>query len=115
MKIKASARFAKIAPSKARPFARLLKGRTLEEALHSSEYSSQKGARLIGKVLKSMVANLAAGKLNADDFRVENVIVEQGPTAKRFWPRSRGMARPVVKRTCHIRVVLTDNKEDRKE
>lgn len=115
MKVNASARFVKVAPSKVRPFARLLKGKSLKEALTAASFSSQKGAFFIGKLLKSMAANLAGSELSGHDFHVVKVAIEQGPTAKRFWPRSRGMARPIIKRTSHIRIVLSDTKETGKE
>ena len=115
MKVNASARFVKVAPSKVRPFARLLKEKSLKEALSATGFSNQKGAFFIGKLLKSMAANLAVNKLNGNDFHVEKVAIEQGPTSKRFWPRSRGMARPIIKRTSHIRIVLSDIKETGKE
>lgn len=115
MKVNASARFVKVAPSKIRPLARLLKGKSLKEALSAAGLSNQKGAFLIGKLLKSMAANLAGNELSGNDFYIEKVAIEQGPAAKRFWPRSRGMARPIIKRTSHIRIVLSDLKEIGKE
>jgi len=111
MKVNASARFVRVSPSKVRPFARLLKGLPLEQALATAGFDSKKGAFFIGKLLKSMAGNLSVRKLNSDDFYVETIVVEQGPTLKRFWSRSRGMVRPVVKKTSHIKIVLTDNKE----
>ncbi len=115
MKLSASARFVRVSPSKVRPFARLLKGMSIEDAMTAAGFSNKKGAFFIGKLLKSMVANLASNKLNENDYYIAQVAIEQGPTLKRFWPRSRGMARPVIKRTSHIRIVLADNKENRKE
>jgi len=106
-RIQAVAKYVKIAPSKAMPFARLLKGVTVENALKITQFSDKKAAFLIGKALKSALANAENNaKLSADDFRVESVVIEPGPTMKRFWARSRGMVRPVHKRTSHIRVVL---------
>lgn len=115
MKINASARFVKVAPSKVRPFARLLQGKSLKVALTAAGFSNQKGAFFIGKLLKSMAANLAGNELSSNDFYVVKLAIEQGPAAKRFWPRSRGMARPIIKRTSHIRIVLSDIKETGKE
>lgn len=115
MKVNASARFIRGSPSKIRPFARLLKGKSLKDAQSAAGFSRQKGAFLIGKLLKSMAANLAGNELKADDFHIEKLAIEQGPTSKRYWPRSRGMARPVAKRTCHIRIVLSDIRETGKE
>ena len=57
MKIEASSRFARIAPTKARPLARLLKGLSVADALRATAFSRQKAAFLIGKVLKSAIAN----------------------------------------------------------
>lgn len=111
MKINASARFVRVSPSKVRPLARLLRGLPLNEALTTAGFNLTKGAFYIGKLLKSMAGNLAVKKMNSDDFNVEKVVIEQGPTLKRFWPRSRGMVRPVVKKTCHIKIILADNKD----
>jgi large subunit ribosomal protein L22 len=109
MKIEASSRFARIAPTKARPLARLLKGLSVADALRATAFSRQKAAFLIGKVLKSAIANAENNaKPSAEDFRVEQVIVEQGPMMRRHWSRSRGMVRPVTKRTSHIRIVLVN-------
>lgn len=115
MKINASARFVKVSPSKVRPFARLLKGKSLKEAQTAAGFGNQKGAFFIGKLLKSMAANLAGNELSGNDFHVEKIAIEPGPVTKRFWPRSRGMARPIIKRTSHIRIVLSDTKETGKE
>jgi large subunit ribosomal protein L22 len=38
-------------------------------------------------------------------------VVQEGPRLRRFWPRARGSAGPVLKRLCHVRIVLTDGKE----
>lgn len=115
MKVSAAARFVRISPSKVRPLARLLPGLALDQALAATGFSPRKGAWLIGKLLKSMAANLADRKLNGDDFRVEKVMVEQGPVLKRYWARSRGMARPVKKRTSHIKIVLVEKTRKGKE
>ncbi len=78
MKLSASARFIRVSPSKVRPFARLLKGMTLEEAIAAAGFDNTKGAFFIGKLLKSMVANLASNKLNENDYHIAQVAIEQG-------------------------------------
>ncbi len=110
MKIQAVSRAARIAPSKAIPVARLLKGLPIDRALARVTFSRTKAAALIRKTLKSAVANVEHNaKLSPDDFRVEAVRVELGPAMKRYWSRSRGMARPVRKATSHLRVILTND------
>ncbi len=109
MHVEASSRFVRVAPSKVRPVARLLKGLPVADALKATAFGQQKAAGLIGKVLKSAIASVEhTHKLEADAFWVDQVLVEQGPTLKRHWARSRGMARPVARRTSHIRVILAN-------
>lgn len=112
MKITAISRFVRLSPSKALGFARLLKGMPVADALKAAQFSDKKAALLIGKALKSAIANAEnnAG-VSASGFHVENVVIEKGPVMKRYWHRSRGMARPIQKRTSHIRVVLADDKQ----
>lgn len=110
MKITAVSKYVKLSPLKAVAFVRLLKGLPVAEALKVTKFSNKKAAWLVEKTLKSAIANAENNaKLSADDFHVENVIVERGPSSRRFWCRSRGMPRPITRRTSHIRVILTDN------
>ena len=107
MKIESTTRFARISPLKVRPLARLLKGLSVADALRATRFNHSKGAALIAKTLKAAIADVEnTAKLSADEFHVEQVLVEPGPVMKRYWARSRGMARPVLKRTSHIRVIL---------
>jgi len=110
MKITAVSRYVKISPSKVFSLARLLKGLPVADALKVTKFSNTKAAFFVEKTLKSAVANAENNaKVSADDFRVGNVIVERGPGMKRHWARSRGMARPVLKRTSHIRILLVND------
>ena len=110
MKITSVSKYVKISSSKVFSFARLLKGVPVAKALAMTKFSKAKAAALIGKTLKSAIANAENNqKLSAEDFRVKNVIVERGPRTKRYWSRSRGMARPIYKPTSHIRVSLVND------
>lgn len=109
MDITAKIKYARIAPRKARDLARAIQGRPVAEALRATEVSERKAAGLIGKTLKSAIANAEHNhKVSADALRVKSAVVDGGPVLKRFWPRSRGMASPIQKRTSHISIVLTD-------
>jgi large subunit ribosomal protein L22 len=111
MDVKATARFVRLSPLKARDLVRRLKGLSAAEALKITEFSSRKAAALIGKTLKAAIANAEKNaKLEAEDLKVKLAVIDEGPRLKRHWPRSRGMARPILKRTSHIRIVLTDGK-----
>lgn len=111
MEIEAKSRFVRISPRKARDLARAITGRPVARALELLEVSERKAAALIGKTLKSAIANAENNhRISADTLRVKSAIVDTGPSLKRYWPRSRGMVSPIRKRTSHIWIVLTDGK-----
>lgn len=111
MEITASMRWARISPSKAMDFARALKGKPVAQAMSLTGFSDRKAALLLNKTLKSAIANAENNhKLSAESLTVKEAVVEEGPRMRRYWPRSRGMASPIVKRFSHLRIVLTDGK-----
>jgi large subunit ribosomal protein L22 len=98
-----------MSPGKARDFARQLRGLPIGDALKLTQFSPRKAARLLGKTLKSAVANAENNaKLNVDDLWVKEAVVCDGPRMRRYWPRARGGVSHIVKKTCHVRVVLSD-------
>ena len=115
MQVEAKTRFVRLSPSKARDLARAIQGRPVAEALRITEFNARKGAVYLGKTLKSAIANAEnnAG-LSADKLYVGEAVVNPGPVLKRFWPRARGMVSPILRRTSHIRIVLTDKKKKAK-
>lgn len=109
MDIVAKTRFTRISASKAVDLARAIRGQPAGRAVQTLACSQRKGAVLMLKTLKSAIANAENNaKLDADKLYVRDAAVEQGPAMKRFWPRSRGMVSPVLRRMSHIRIVLTD-------
>jgi large subunit ribosomal protein L22 len=106
MAFKASHRFARIAPRKARLVADLIRGQRIEVALTALQFSKRRGAPLVASVLRSAIAN--AEENNADPSRlvVSESRVDEGPTMKRFQPKDRGRSHPIMKRTSHIIVAV---------
>lgn len=99
-----------MSPTKARDFARAIQGKPVEEALRMTTLSERKAAFQIGKTLKSAIANAENNNdLEVDSLWVKEAVVDEGPRMKRYWPRARGMVRHIVKKTCHIKIVLTDD------
>jgi large subunit ribosomal protein L22 len=89
-----------------------MRGLPVADALKIAGFSPRKGAAMIGKTLKSAIANAENNaKLAVDDLTVKEAVVEEGPRMKRYWARARGSVRPVMKRMCHIKIVLTDGQE----
>ncbi len=111
MEINAKTRFVRMAPSKARDLARAMRGLSVAHALRLVEFSERKAGFQLAKTLKSAIANAENNaKASAEKLFVKEAVIEQGPILKRFWARSRGMVSPVLKRTSHIKITLTDEK-----
>lgn len=111
MEVKAVTKNVRISPEKARQVSRLIQGKPVHEALAITELSPRKAARLLGKTLRSALANAENNEdLNRKDLEVKFALVGPGPIIKRFRPRARGSAGRIRKRTSHFTIILTDNK-----
>jgi len=112
MDVTAVAKFVRLSPQKARDLARRLTGLSVGAALQVTEFSGRKAGAMIGKTLKSAVANAENNaKLSVDELRVKKAVIDDGPSSRRYWARARGGVSPVLRRTCHIRIVLSDDRE----
>jgi len=106
--IRASARYVRIAPRKARLIADQVRGLHIEKARALLQFSPRSAAQDIQKLIDSAAANAENNHdLIADEMRVATITVDEGPTLKRFRPRAQGRATPIHKRTSHIAVALT--------
>lgn len=111
MEVKAITKFARMTPSKVRDVARQIQGRPVLEAADLLRFIPRKSARLLAKTLNSAIANAENNKnLSAKDLVVVAATVGQGPMLKRFRPTAKGSAHPIRKSTCHITIVVGDNK-----
>ena len=109
MDVVATMKFARMSAGKGRQLAAMIQGLPVNEALKLTCFKGRKSAVLIGKTLKSAIANAENNaKLAVETLRVKHAVVNEGPRLKRFWPRARGSVSPILKRTCHVRIVLTD-------
>src|SRR5438552_2383886 len=109
MQVSSTYRYAKISPFKAREVTREIQGLPVSAALDLVAFSPKKAAMLISKTLKSAVANAENNaNLRVDGLVVKEAIVGEGPTMKRMMPRARGSGSRILKRTSHIRIVLSD-------
>lgn len=109
MESKAVAKYVRISPFKVRKLIGAVKGRPVENGLDSLKFMPQKAARIIEKIIRSAVANADQNHgLDVDSLVIRNVIVDQGPTLKRFRARARGRGSRILKRTVHITVILAE-------
>jgi ribosomal protein L22 len=106
--IRASARYVRIAPRKARLIADQVRGLHIEKARALLQFSPRGAAEDIHKLIDSAAANAENNHdLVGDEMRISSITVDEGPTLKRYRPRAQGRATPIHKRTSHIAVALT--------
>ena len=99
----------RISPRKLRLVADQVRGKPVGDALDILNFSTQKGAPLVRKVLNSAIANAENNEgADIDELVVNAVYVNEGITIKRIRPRARGRADRIFKRTSHITVMVTD-------
>lgn len=109
MEVKASLKHARIGAQKARQVADTVRGLDVNEAIKSLTFMRKKGAVLFKKLIESAVANAEHKKvIDVDNLYVKTVMVDEGPTLKRFRPRAQGRAFMVKKKLSHINVILDE-------
>ncbi len=109
MEVKAVTRYVRISPHKVRILIGAIKDKPAEKALEILNFMPQKAAGIVQKTLKSAVANADQNtSLDVDSLFVKNILVEQGPSLKRFRARARGRGTRILKRTSHITVILAE-------
>lgn len=109
MEVRAINKNLSISPQKAREVVRQIQGLPAERAVAVLGMVPRKSARLVAKTLKSAIANAENNKsLKADRLRVKEAVAGRATLLKRFTPKARGSAGPVIKRRSHIRIVLSD-------
>ncbi len=102
-------RYLQIAPRKVRIVADLIRGMKVEEARYQLQFLTKRAARPILKLLNSAVANAKHNfNLEEEQLYISKILVDEGPTLKRWMPRARGMVSPINKRTSHITLILSE-------
>ena len=108
---RATARYVRISSSKVKIVIDLIRGKSVDEAAAILMYTPKAASPVVLKVLNSAIANAVNNlEMNRQDLYVAEVYANPGPTLKRYVARSRGSASPMLKRTCHISVVLDQKK-----
>ncbi len=94
---------------KMREVVRQIQGLPALQAQAVLKFVPRKGARLVAKTLDSAIANAENNnKLKAESLRVMEAVAGTATTIKRFTPKARGSAGPILKRRCHIKITLSD-------
>jgi large subunit ribosomal protein L22 len=115
MEARAIAKHVRVPPRKMRLVAQQIRKDSVSDALIKLKFMNKAAAPHMLKVIKSAVANATKNfGVDADSLRFKEVVVDHGPTlkyAKRFIARAQGRASAIHKRSCHIKVTVTDTKK----
>ena len=107
METRATLRGVRLSEQKGRLVADLIRGKKVDHALNILAYTPKKAALIIRKVLESAIANAEHNDgADIDELRVKSIMVEQGPSLKRFSARAKGRGNRIVKPTCHIYITV---------
>jgi len=111
MESNAVAKYVRVSPRKVRLIMDEIRGKKVEEALNMLSFTPQKSGKILKKLINSAVAN-AQQKLgtDVDKLIIHKIFADEGPTLKRFSPRAQGRATRILKRTCHLTVILDETK-----
>jgi large subunit ribosomal protein L22 len=118
MEAKASLRYLRITPRKVRVVADLIRGKNVNAALAQLAYVEKRAAEPLAKLLRSAVANAEQSakdkSLDVDRLRVKELMVDQGPSLRRYMPRAMGRAFKILKKTSHIQLTLSDETPEKR-
>ena len=104
-------RMARISPKKARLVVDLVRGMPVDRALTTLEMSKKRAAVFIRRGLDAAIANADQAEVDPRRLYVSHAAVNEGPTIKRFQPKDRGRAHPILKRTSHITISVDERTE----
>lgn len=109
MEVAAKLKFARASAQKCRLVCDQIRGMPIERALNLLKFSPKKAAFLLKKVLDSAIANAEHNHgADIDELKIAQVYADQGPSYKRMQARAKGRGTRILKPTCHITVILSD-------
>lgn len=109
MDVRAIAKNVRVAPSKARLLADMVRGKKIELALNMLLFTPTPTAQAVAKAIKSAAANAEKNyQMSPEALVISRITVDSGLTMKRYRSAARGRVSPVLKRSSHITVVVTE-------
>ena len=91
----------------------LVKGLSAEKAIEKLEFTNKKSAQQINKTIKAAISNLLNkdSQINTSNILIKSIYADAGPTMKRFRPAAMGRAVRILKRSSHLTIVISDDKQ----
>jgi len=109
VEVRAVAKETGISPRKVRLLVDMVRGKKVDEALTLLRFTPTPTAKAVAKVVKSASANAENNfQMTPSDLRIVNIFTDEARTLKRFRPRARGRANPILKRSSHITVIVAE-------
>ncbi len=107
METKATLRGVRLSVDKGRLVADMIRGKRVDQALNTLQFTQKKAAGIIKKVLESAIANAEHNDgADIDELKVKTIYVEQGASLRRFTARAKGRGNQIRKPTCHVYVTV---------
>ncbi|HSP43222.1 MAG TPA: 50S ribosomal protein L22 [Luteolibacter sp.] len=115
MEVKSTSKYVRLSPKKARDVAREIQGLPVSNALDILTFTPKKAAVLIGKTLKTAIADAENNfSLDADTLIIKEAVIGDAPMLRRYKPRAKGAAGPIIRRSSHISITLTGSAPEKK-
>ncbi len=112
METKTVEKYIRMSPRKIRYVVDMIKSKPIEDAIDILSLTPRAAAVVVKKAIQSAVANATENhKMKEEDLFISRILVNEGPTLKRFRPRARGRATRIRKRTSHLSVYVSNGKE----
>ena len=109
MEVQAITRNVRMSAQKVREVVRQIQGLRASQAAAVLAVVPRKSARLVAKTLKSALANAENNNgLKPETLWIKEAVAGTATTMKRMRPKARGSAGPILKRNCHIKIMLSD-------
>ena len=109
MEVVAVSRDTGVSPRKVRLLVDMVRGRQVDEALTLLKFTTTPTAQIVAKTIKSAAANAENNyQMTPADLKIVKIFADEARTLKRFRPRSRGRASPILKRSSHITVFVAE-------
>ncbi|HEY4695264.1 MAG TPA: 50S ribosomal protein L22 [Candidatus Hydromicrobium sp.] len=113
MEAKAVEKYIRMSPRKIRYVVDMIKSKSIEDAVDILSLTPKTAAIVVKKAIQSAVTNATENhKMKEEDLFISRILVNEGPTLKRFKPRARGRATRIRKRTAHLSVFVSNGKEE---
>lgn len=112
MEVRAVSKDTGISPRKVRPLVDMVRGKKVDEALTLLRFASTPAARIVARTVKSAAANADNNfQMEPADLKIIDIFTDKARTLKRHRPRARGQASPILKRSSHITVIVTEQRK----